>query len=129
LPQEKQKDLIPAGWFEAWAKAALATDPVGSIQTPPVVRAPNGVLEDGLKYWSAGIPYYDPARISVPVLLIHAEWDADTPAYMSQALFGRLVNAPLKRYVVIGEGTHTVIMEKNRMQLFREVQLFLDEPR
>ena len=48
---------------------------------------------------------------------------------MSQALFKELVNAPLKRYVVIGEGTHTVIMEKNRMQLFREVQLFLDEPR
>jgi hypothetical protein len=30
--------------------------------------------------------------------------------------------------VEIGEGTHTVIMDKNRMQLFREVQLFLDEP-
>jgi hypothetical protein len=29
--------------------------------------------------------------------------------------------------VIIGEGTHSVLMEKNRMQLFREVQLFLDE--
>jgi hypothetical protein len=29
---------------------------------------------------------------------------------------------------VIGEGTHGVMMEKNRMQLFREVQLFLEEP-
>jgi pimeloyl-ACP methyl ester carboxylesterase len=76
-----------------------------------------------------GIPYYDSLKINIPVLLIHAEWDSDTPAYMSQALFGKLVNAPLKRYVVIGEGTHSVIMEKNRMQLFREVQLFLDEPR
>jgi hypothetical protein len=47
---------------------------------------------------------------------------------MSQALFPLLKNAPLKRYVEIGEGTHTVIMEKNRLQLFREVQLFLDEP-
>jgi len=26
------------------------------------------------------------------------------------------------------DGTHSIIMEKNRMQLFREVQLFLDEP-
>jgi pimeloyl-ACP methyl ester carboxylesterase len=129
VPQEKQKDLIPPGWYEAWAKATLATDPVGSAQSPPVVRAPNGVIEDGQKYWSAGIPYYDPSKINNPVLLIHAEWDADTPAYMSQTLFGKLVNAPLKRYVVIGEGTHTVIMEKNRMQLFREVQLFLDEPK
>jgi alpha-beta hydrolase superfamily lysophospholipase len=102
---------------------------VGSAQTPPVVRAPNGVIEDGQKYWSAGKPYYDPSKINIPILLIHAEWDADTPAYMSQALFGKLVNAPRKRYVVIGEGTHTVIMEKNRLQLFREVQLFLEEAR
>ena len=29
--------------------------------------------------------------------------------------------------VQIGEGTHTVIMEKNRMQLFQAVQQFLDE--
>jgi len=34
---------------------------------------------------------------------------------------------PYKRYVEIGEGTHTVIMEKNRMQLFQAVQQFLDE--
>lgn len=32
------------------------------------------------------------------------------------------------RLVVIGGGTHGVMMEKNRMQLFNEVQLFLDEP-
>ena len=36
-------------------------------------------------------------------------------------------NAPYKRYVQISEGTHTVIMEKNRMQLFQAVQQFLDE--
>ncbi len=64
----------------------------------------------------------------MPTLLIKAEWDQDTPAYMAQALFPLLKNTPSKRYVEIGEGTHTVIMEKNRMQLFREVQLFLDEP-
>ena len=29
--------------------------------------------------------------------------------------------------VEIGEGTHTVLMEKNRMQLFQAVQQFLDE--
>ncbi len=30
---------------------------------------------------------------------------------------------------MIGEGTHSVVMEKNRLQLFREVQLFLEEAR
>ena len=32
-----------------------------------------------------------------------------------------------KRLVILGEGTHTVVMEKNRLQLLREVQLFLEE--
>jgi esterase/lipase len=41
--------------------------------------------------------------------------------------FARLTNAPYKRYVQIGEGTHTIMMGKNRMQLFQAVQQFLDE--
>jgi len=65
----------------------------------------------------------------VPTLLVLAEWDADTPPYMAQAVFGKLTNTPLKRIIMIGEGTHTVMIERNRMQLFREVQLFLDEVR
>jgi pimeloyl-ACP methyl ester carboxylesterase len=129
VPPEKQQVLQPAEWFDAWWRANLATDPVGAAQTPPVVRAPNGVVEDGRKYWSAGKPYYDASNITVPVQLILAEWDADTPLYMAQALFEKLTKAPLKRHVVIGEGTHGIMLERNRMQLFREVQLFLEESR
>ena len=70
---------------------------------------------------------YDPAGIRVPTLLVHAEWDADLPSYMLYEYFARLTNAPYKRYVQIGEGTHSIIMEKNRMQLFQAVQQFLDE--
>jgi pimeloyl-ACP methyl ester carboxylesterase len=129
VPADKQADLVPSGWFEAWWNANLEADPIGARRDPPVVRAPNGVVEDGRRYWGADTRYYDPSKIRVPVLLVHAEWDAETPAYMSQALFLRLTGAPTKRYVVIGEGTHSLIMQRNRMQLFREVQLFLDEPR
>jgi esterase/lipase len=93
------------------------------------LRAPNGVVQDGREYWSAGKPLYNPADIRVPTLLILAEWDADTPLYMAQTLFPQLVNAEPKRLVIIGAGTHSIIMEKNRMQLFREVQMFLDEAR
>ena len=126
VPEDKQADLIPAGWFNAWAEATWGTDP--KAKDSGQLRAPNGVIQDVREYWASGKPYYDPANIRVPTLLIKAEWDQDTPAYMSQALFPLLKNAPAKRYVEIGEGTHTVIMEKNRLQLFREVQLFLDEP-
>src|SRR3954463_6868829 len=127
VSEDKKADLIPAGWFEAWADATFATDPVGAKQTPPVLRAPNGVVADGREFWNAGKPLYDPGQIRVPTFLAHAEWDADLPSYMLYAYFEKLTNAPYKRYVQIGEGTHTVIMEKNRMQLFQAVQQFLDE--
>ena len=125
VPEDKVADLIPAGWFEAWADATWATDP--KAKEAGQLRAPNGVIQDLREYWVAGKPYYDAASIRVPTLIVHAEWDQDTPTYMATTLFGLLKNAPVKRMVEIGEGTHTVIMEKNRMQLFREVQLFLDE--
>ena len=127
VPEDKKATLIPAGWFEAWADATFATDPVGARQSPPVLRAPNGVIQDGREYWSSGKPLYDPGQIRVPTFLAHAEWDRDLPSYMLYAYFEKLSNAPYKRYVEIGEGTHTVIMEKNRMQLFQAVQQFLDE--
>ena len=127
VPESKKADLIPAGWFEAWADSTFASDPVGARQSPPVLRAPNGVVQDGRDFWSAGKALYDPAEIRVPTFLAHAEWDADLPSYMLYAYFEKLANAPYKRYVQIGEGTHTVIMEKNRMQLFQAVQQFLDE--
>jgi hypothetical protein len=41
--------------------------------------------------------------------------------------FAKLVNTPYKRHVVIGEGTHTVAIEKNRMHLINQIQSFLDE--
>jgi pimeloyl-ACP methyl ester carboxylesterase len=125
VPEDKQDGLIPQGWFEAWADATWATDPLS--EDAGLLRAPNGVIQDVRDYWASGKPYYDAASIRVPTLLVKAEWDQDTPAYMAQALFSQLRNAPARRYVEIGEGTHTVIMEKNRLQLFREVQMFLDE--
>jgi pimeloyl-ACP methyl ester carboxylesterase len=127
VPEDKKATLIPAGWFDQWADATFATDPEGTKQNPPLLRAPNGVVQDGLDFFGAGKPYYDPSKITAPTLLIHAEWDRDTPAYMAQTLFPLLVNAPGKRYVQLAEGTHTIIMEKNRMKLFEAVQAFLDE--
>ena len=127
VPEDKKATLIPAGWFDAWADATFASDPDGAKMNPPVLRAPNGVVQDGLDFFGAGKPYYDPSKITVPTLLVLAEWDRDTPPYMAQTLFPLLVNAPGKRLVMLAEGTHTIVMEKNRMKLFEAVQSFLDE--
>jgi pimeloyl-ACP methyl ester carboxylesterase len=127
VPEDKKASLIPAGWFDAWANATWATDQAGAAMDPPVLRAPNGVVQDGLEFFGAGKAYYDPAKITVPTLLVGAEWDRDTPPYMAQTLFPLLVNSPAKRYVMLAEGTHTIVMEKNRLELFKAVQAFLDE--
>ena len=127
VADDKKASLIPAGWFDAWADATWATDPDGGKMDPPVLRAPNGVVIDGAEFFGADKAYYDPSKITVPTLLILAEWDKDTPPYMAQTLFPLLINSPGKRFVQLAEGTHSIIMEKNRLQLFKAVQGFLDE--
>jgi pimeloyl-ACP methyl ester carboxylesterase len=127
VPEDKKAALIPAGWFDRWADATWASDPDGAKQTPPVLRAPNGILQDSAEYWGNGKGYYDPAKITVPTLLVGAEWDRDTPPYMAQTLFPLLGNSPGKRAVALAQGTHTIMMEKNRLKLFEAVQAFLDE--
>lgn len=127
IPQERQEEISPKAWFDKWWEANLATDPVGSKQNPPVLRAPNGIIDDLRKYWMSGKPYYDPSEITVPTLVILAEWDQDTPLYMAQEVFHKLNKPKVKRMVVIGEGTHALALEKNRLQLFRETALFLEE--
>jgi pimeloyl-ACP methyl ester carboxylesterase len=106
VAEDKRAGLIPPGWFEAWAAATFATDPVGARSNPPVLRAPNGTLQDTREYWSAGKPLYDPATIRAPVLLVHAEWDQDLPSDMLHAYFAKLTNARYKGCVEIGEGAH-----------------------
>ncbi len=120
---------MPAHWFDAYMEAALASDPWSKTQNPRAFRAPNGVVLDGRETWGPGKAPYDPANIRVPTFIFIGEQDNDTPLYMAQTLFPLLVNAPSKRMVVLGDASHVVLTEKNRMQLFREVQLFFDEGR
>ncbi len=109
------------------ADATWATDPDAKTKNPGMLRAPNGVVEDTQLYWGAGKALYDPGKITVPTFILHAEWDADLPSYLAQGYFTQLRNAPYRRMVELSEGTHTVMMEKNRMQFFRELMGFLSE--
>jgi pimeloyl-ACP methyl ester carboxylesterase len=126
-PDDRKHDLMPAGWFEAWSTAALATDPAGSRQNPAVLRSPAGVFQDRQEFWRQGKPYYDPRRVMAATLIVVAEWDRATPIEGAQGLFRALPSGPGKRLVEIGEGSHLLMLEKNRMQLFEEVQHFLDK--
>jgi len=102
-------------------------DEISLPSGPPVVRAPNGVIKDIGEIWAKGRSTYDPAQIRVPTMLVIGEWDQDTPLYMAQDVFAKMSNSPDKRFVILGEGTHAMALEKHRMRLIREVQQFLEE--
>jgi pimeloyl-ACP methyl ester carboxylesterase len=125
VPEQSRAALLPEAWFELWADATF-----GSGQAGPgagQLIAANGTVLDSREYWAAGKPLYEPERITVPVLIVHAEWDRDCPLDMSRAVFGKLTSAPYRRWVEIGEGTHSVFLEKNRWQVFGAVDQFLAE--
>lgn len=122
---DADKSVMPSAWFDEWWAATAASDPLGAGET---IRAPNGVVLDGIEYWEVGRPLYDPAKLSIPVLVVVGEWDQDTPVSMAQTLFPKLTSAPWRRLSVLSGGTHTMLMERNRMLLFRSVSQFLEEP-
>jgi pimeloyl-ACP methyl ester carboxylesterase len=123
VPEHKKEELLPPAWFEAWAEATFSQAGMGGEK----LLAPNGTVQDSREYWAACAPLYDPGRITVPVLIVHADGDRDCPIDMAQAVFGKLLSAPYRRWVEIGEGTHSVFMEKNRWQVFGAVDGFLAE--
>jgi pimeloyl-ACP methyl ester carboxylesterase len=127
VTEDQKATLIPAGWFEQFAQATFATDPVGSKASPPALRVPNGAAADIREVLLQGNSLYDASKITVPTMIVHGEWDVDAPLPMIETYLQLLTAVPYKRWVEIGGATHRMFMERNRMELFREVQLFLDD--
>ena len=110
--------------LEIWGKIWLQSDPLAKNSNTGVVKFPAGFdpdVEDLLH----GKSYYDPAGITAPTLIIRGEWDTYPNNADAECLFRSLTNAPHKKYVVIGKGTHVMHLEKSRHQLYDEVRHFL----
>ena len=111
---------------DTFLNARGEADPAKSRDQGLAIGVP-GTVADTTEFWTSGKTMYDPARITVPTLIVIGEWDKDTPPYMAQTLFPLMVNSPGKRLVMLAEATHHMMLEKNRAALFRAVQAFLDE--
>lgn len=127
VPEDARAALIPPGVFDAFWEAAQATDARGAAMNPPVLRAPNGVVFDAGRYWMKNAPTWDPGKVECPVLIVMGEWDADTPPSMANKMFPLLTRAKTKRLTLLGRGTHTMALERERHALFAEVRRFLEE--
>ncbi|MBO1081073.1 alpha/beta hydrolase [Roseomonas haemaphysalidis] len=121
VPDNKRAALFPAGWYEHWADTTFGADPDGARQVPSVLRVPNGAMAE------AGRQPFDAARVTVPALVTLGEWDREAPPAQAVALFQAMTASPAKRLVLLGEGTHGIMLERNRGALFQAVQVFLEE--
>jgi pimeloyl-ACP methyl ester carboxylesterase len=126
LDERTAASLCPPESMALWWRHTVES---GGDATATELRAPNGVLADLAEYWAAGVPTYDPGRITAPVLAVVGEWDRETPPVMAQELFERLTSSPHKRLEVLGRGTHAMSLEANRFDLYERVQQFLEAAR
>jgi pimeloyl-ACP methyl ester carboxylesterase len=109
------------GFVKNWPKDSLSER--GTKQG--TIKVPGGFAQDIYDAWH-GV-YWDPAKIEVPVLITRGDYDhVLTTRDDTDWLYSHLVNAPSKRFVLIDKGTHAMLFEKKRFELYREVQVFLD---
>ncbi len=119
--QYRDQDVV-----DAFANAALATDPTSNARNPPALRAPNGVLEDSF-YQATGRRIWNAANVTVPTLVIAGEDDTWSFPQDREGLVRDLTNAPAKKHVTIPRATHFVLFEKQRFRFFEEIAAFLKD--
>jgi pimeloyl-ACP methyl ester carboxylesterase len=119
-------DVLDASTFKEWAATFLRSDPTSSARTPPSVKVPNGRQADTAAIVGGKFPY-DPGAIRAPTLIVMGEFDAIATYPGAQWLLQALHQAPQRRLVVIGRGSHTIQYEAERGQLYRVMSNFLLE--
>lgn len=124
LPPGEDAGIDHDSFIHRWGSTYLATDPTSGSRTPASVQITTGPYVDSRDIAAGRFPY-DPSQIRVPTLILMGEWDSIATEAGAQRLFDALTNAPFKRRVVIGGGTHIVQLERrSRMQAFQEVRAF-----
>lgn len=122
IPESGRETWRSQKVFDSWYDELLSMEP---DQQAKAIKAPNGVLVDLWEVFHAR-PVYNASEINVPTLVIRGDNDPTATDEDARGLFAKL-SSDVKRYVVIGEGTHFLNLEKNAPQLYSETLLFLDE--
>jgi pimeloyl-ACP methyl ester carboxylesterase len=114
-----REEGIPDLIFEAFA----ALDPRTRTLDVPAFRCPAGPLADLMSVFK-GRPLYDPHRLTMPVLLVRGRDDTTSTDTDARRLL-EAIASPQKFYRVIAPGSHFLIMERNRSELYRRLDDFL----
>ncbi|MBB3118275.1 alpha/beta fold hydrolase [Pseudoduganella violacea] len=114
---------LHADVHKRWGADWLASD--RRADNAAVVRFPSGPSADADDL-SHGRPYYDPARIKAPTLLVRGEWDTWPSDADYKLLRGRMTGAAEREYAVIPRGTHVMHLELAHGALWQAVERFLE---
>jgi len=112
--------------IDTWIDAVFASDPSSKQRTPESIQLPSGPYIDWHEI-HAGRSLFDPARIKAPTMIVRGSAEEMISSEAADDLLQKLTGAPYKRRLDIGDSTHFALLEKNRLQLYREVQAFLEE--
>ena len=110
--------------FEDWSTRYLDSDPDSRSRDPAGVKTPLGPFSEIIKAWHGQLAC-DPSKIRSPVAIIRGEWDGLIRDDDAHWLFDALSEAPVKRDIKIGRGTHLMHLEAMRLALWRESIAFL----
>jgi pimeloyl-ACP methyl ester carboxylesterase len=105
--------------FEEWGRLYLDSDPESRTRDPAGVKTPLGPFSEIIRAWHGQLAY-DPAQIRSPVAIIRGAWDGLIPDDDAHWLFEAFTQAPAKRDIKIGRGTHLMHLEAMRPALWRE---------
>jgi pimeloyl-ACP methyl ester carboxylesterase len=110
--------------FGDWSARYLDSDPESRARDPAGVKTPLGPFSEIIKAWHGQLAY-DPSQVRAPVAIIRGEWDGLIRDDDARWLFDALTQAPVKRDIKIGRGTHLMHLEAMRPALWRESIGFL----
>jgi pimeloyl-ACP methyl ester carboxylesterase len=110
--------------FAEWGERYLDSDPESRSRAPAGVKTPLGPFSEIIKAWHGQLAY-DPSKVRAPVAIIRGEWDGLMQDDDARWLFDAFTQAPVKRDVKIGRGTHLMHLESMRLALWRESIDFL----
>jgi pimeloyl-ACP methyl ester carboxylesterase len=120
-PVSRREPDIAASIFSA----LVAADPRASSHHPPALRIPNGALLDLISIFN-GRPLYDPARLTMPMLVVRGAGDTTSTDSDARNLLARVASRD-KEYGVVSPGSHFLCVERNRRQLYVLIKHFLDK--
>lgn len=123
LPTNDWSTYRESGVPELIFDSLAALDPLAQSRVPPAFRCPNGALADLVEIFN-GRPQYDPAKLTMPVLLVRGADDTTSTDSDARQLLSAIAAAD-KNYSIVTPGSHFLCIEKNRFKLYEQLNLFL----